>query len=44
MAASQRIACLKVKLMHVGSAAGEQRLTQYCVYSAVSGSMVDVPG
>ena len=42
MAASQRMACLKVKLIHVGSAACEQSLTQFCVYSEVNGSTVDV--
>ena len=35
--------CLKIKLTHVGSAAYEQRLTQFCVHGVVSRSTVDVP-
>ena len=31
------MACLKVMLIHVGSAASELRLTQFCVYSVVGG-------
>ena len=34
--------CPKVRLIHVGSAAWEKRLTQFCVYSVVIGSTVDM--
>ena len=38
-----RTACLNAKLIYVGTEAREQRLIQFCVYSVVSGSTVDVP-
>ena len=35
--ALQRMACLKTKLTLVGSAVQEQRLTQVCLFSVVTG-------
>ena len=43
MAALQRMACLKVKLTHVGFAVCEYKRTQFCVYTVLSRSTVYVP-